>query len=270
MFEVSHQTVSMVAAYLAAFLGLSLGLRCVVRSVYHRQGWRPGWLALGAASTGCGIWMMHVIALMAFPAPPGAVITFDTDRMVLSLVIAVAVIAVGLFIVGYRGVGRVSLSVAGTICGLGLATMPYLGVGAMHVNGTVYYEPFLVVLSVVIAIMAATAALWAAVSIRGFLSSLATGLFMAAAAAGMHFTAISSVGIHVHKSLLPGPGQPALAMISLLIGPGMFLLLATGIIIFDPLLILGEDDWDRTAARTSPRAGTRTLFRPDLRSRSRR
>ncbi|MEU6285405.1 MHYT domain-containing protein [Streptomyces sp. NPDC047028] len=268
--EISNATVSMVAAYLAAFVGSALGLRCVVRSVHHREGWRPGWLVLGAAVTGCGIWMMHIIVLMGFSVP-GAVITFDPDRVLLSLAVAVAVVAVGLFIVGYRGAGRVSLGVAGTVTGLGLAAVPYLGVGAMYVNGTVYYRPLLVVLSVLIAVAAATAALWSAVSIRGFLSSLGAGLFLAAAIAGMHYTALASVGVHVRKNLLPGPGEPALSMMSMLIGPGIFLLLATVFIVLDPLLILGEGEWDeRTDTGSAPAAtpDTPALFdvrQPDSR-----
>jgi NO-binding membrane sensor protein with MHYT domain len=245
MHGVSYGTISAVAAYLMAFLGSALGLRCVVRSVHYRQGWKPGWLGLGAASMGCGIWMMHFIAMMNFDAP-GATVTFDVTRTVLSLVVSVLVVGIGMFLVGYWGARPVVLGLSGTVTGLGVAAMHYLGMSAMYVNATVHYRTPMVVLSLVIAVGAATAALWSAVSIRKFFSSLVASLIMAGAISGMHYTAMAAVSVHVYPTAwaVTQPGRSAIALLPLMIGPGFYLLLATGIVLFDPLFLVGEAGWD--------------------------
>ncbi|MFQ3561116.1 MHYT domain-containing protein [Streptomyces gramineus] len=240
----SNGTISWMSAFLAALLGSALGLRCVVRSVRHRQGWRPGWLALGAASMGCGVWMTHFIAMADFHAP-GATVTFDPERTVVSLMAAVLVVGIGMFVVGYRGARPVVLGVSGTVIGLGVAATHYLGMSAMHVNAAVHQRAPLVVLSLVIAVGAATAALWYAVSSRGLFSSLVASLVMAVAVMGTHFTATAAIVLRVHPMAAQAvqSGRNAVDVLPLLIAPGCFLLLATAIVLFDPLFLGGEADW---------------------------
>ncbi|MFD7246767.1 MHYT domain-containing protein [Streptomyces massasporeus] len=236
-----YGAVTPVAAYLMACLGGALGLRCIVRSLHNAQSWKTGWLALGAASIGCGIWTMHFIAMIGFHVEETRV-RYDAATTVLSLVVAVVVVGVGVFIVGHRGTGGVTLAVAGAITGLGVAGMHYLGMAAMRLNGEVGYDPVGVALSVLIAIGAATAALWSAVTIRGFLTSLGASLVMGVAVSGMHYTGMAAVSVHVHDSTggTWAGDAPTSLMLPMLLGPVVFLLLAGVVVMFDPLLVLGE------------------------------
>ncbi|MFM9693513.1 MHYT domain-containing protein [Streptomyces europaeiscabiei] len=259
----SYGAVTPVAAYVMACLGAALGLRCVVRSVYNEQSWKPGWLALGAASIGCGIWTMHFIAMIGFRVKESE-IHYDVGLTVLSLVVAVTVVGVGVFAVGYRGVSRSSLCSAGCVTGLGVAAMHYLGMAAIQLNGYIQYDITVVALSVGIAIVAATAALWAAVSIRGFLTSLGASLVMGVAVSGMHYTGMAAVGVHLHGT---APGaftgeSPTSILLPMLIGPVIFLLLAGVVVMFDPMLVLGEGDWDRSAVRRRERERERQRPEP--------
>ncbi|MEU0215322.1 MHYT domain-containing protein [Streptomyces sp. NPDC006265] len=253
-----------VAAYLMACLGGALGLRCVVRSLLNTQSWKAGWLALGAASIGCGIWTMHFIAMIGFHVEETRV-RYDAATTVLSLVVAVAVVGVGVFIVGHRGTGGVTLAVAGAITGLGVAGMHYLGMAAMRLNGEVGYDPVGVALSVLIAVGAATAALWSAVTIRGFLTSLGASLVMGVAVSGMHYTGMAAVSVHVHDSTggTWAGDSPTSLLLPMLLGPVVFLLLAGVVVMFDPLLVLGERSPaprpDATAANST--AGHRPSWR---------
>ncbi len=113
-----YGAVTPVAAYLMACLGGALGLRCIVRSLVGGQSWKPGWLALGAAAIGSGIWTMHFIAMIGFQVEETR-IRYDTGLTVLSLVVAIVVVGIGVFIVGYLGAGRAALSSAGAVTGLG-------------------------------------------------------------------------------------------------------------------------------------------------------
>ncbi|MEU6374901.1 MHYT domain-containing protein [Streptomyces sp. NPDC046909] len=247
--------VTPVAAYLMACLGGALGLRCIVRSLLNDQSWKPGWLALGAASIGCGIWTMHFIAMIGFQVEETRV-RYDAGLTLLSLGVAVAVVGVGVFIVGYRGSGTGNLALAGTVTGLGVAAMHYLGMYAMRLNGAIDYDVLTVGLSIVIAIVAATAALWAAVTIRGFLTSLGASLVMGVAVSGMHYTAMAAVSVHVHGTTggtWDGDSATSL-LLPMLIGPVIFLVLAGVVVMFDPLLVLGDGDWDRPTAHRRPKA----------------
>ena len=244
----SYGAVTPVAGYLMAVLGSAMGLRCVVRCVHYRQGWKPGWLALGAACIGCGVWTMHFIAMTGFQVQQAS-IRYDVALTVVSLAVAVVVVGVGVFIVGYRGAGAVALVTAGSITGLGVAAMHYLGMYAMRLPGTIRYDTFTVAVSVAIAVGAAIAALWAAVSMRGFVSSLGASLVMGVAISGMHYTGMAAVSVHLHNAPATGDGAtPVSLLLPMLLGPVIFLVLASAVVMMDPLLLAGDTGGRRDGA----------------------
>ncbi|MEU1528706.1 MHYT domain-containing protein [Streptomyces fagopyri] len=249
----SYGVVTPVAAYVMACLGAALGLRCVARTIHYDEGRKAAWLALGAACLGCGIWTMHFIGMIGFQVEQ-TTITYNVPLTVLSLVVAIVVVSVGVFIVGYRGAAPVPLAAAGVVTGLGVAAMHYLGMAAMHLDGELHYSAPVVALSVLIAVAAATAALWAAVTIRGFLPSLGASLVMGIAVSGMHYTGMAAVSVHVHTGAgHTADGHTATSLLlPMLIGPVVFLLLAAVIVMFDPVLMLGDGDWSR-GGRTGAR-----------------
>ncbi|UIX28705.1 MHYT domain-containing protein [Streptomyces sp. GQFP] len=258
----SYGFVTPVAAFVMACLGGALGLRCVVRSLLNQASRKPGWLAMGAAAIGCGIWTMHFIAMIGFQVEETAV-RYDVGLTVTSLAVAIVVVGIGVFVVGYRGATPGALSVAGTITGLGVAAMHYLGMAALHLNGEIHYAVVTVALSVVIAVVAATAALWAAVSIRGFLTSLGASLVMGVAVSGMHYTGMAAVSVHLHDSggTTWAGDSPTSLLLPMLIGPAIFLLLAAVVVMFDPLLVLGDGEWGGEGAQQQPAQDPRQIHR---------
>ncbi|WP_133917076.1 MHYT domain-containing protein [Streptomyces sp. NBC_00582] len=242
-----YGAVTPVSAYLMACLGAALGLRCTTRSL-RRPHRRAAWLALGAVSIGCGIWTMHFIAMIGFSVQ-GALVGYDPTKTLLSLVVAIVVVALGVFLVGHRGGSPVNLALAGTVTGLGVAAMHYLGMGAIHTNGTLHYDTPTVALSVAIAVAAATAALWAAVSIHKLWSSLGAALVMGVAVTGMHYTGMAAVSVHLTGTSAVGQSSTNLLsfLLVMLAGPLAVLLIAAVIVMFDPDMMLGDDDWDHAA-----------------------
>ncbi|WP_282691690.1 MHYT domain-containing protein [Streptomyces sp. CC208A] len=236
----SYGIVTPVAAFLMACLGGALGLRCTTRSLRHRDSFKAGWLALGSTSIGTGIWTMHFIAMMGFTVEQ-APIDYDRPITFASLAVAVVMVGIGIFIVGYRGATALTLVTGGTITGLGVATMHYLGMAGMRLPGRIEYDTLTVALSVIIAVVAATTALWAAVSVHGFLASLGASLVMGVAVSGMHYTAMAAVSVHLHGLPAAGTGTAG-SLLPLLVGPAVFLLLAAVVVMFDPLLVMGEPD----------------------------
>ncbi|MEW5541463.1 MHYT domain-containing protein [Streptomyces cyaneofuscatus] len=199
----THGPVIPVLAFLAACAGAALGLRCGIRSLRTHRSFKTGRLALGALSIGCGIWTMHYVAMTGFTVVE-APLSHDKPHTFAALAVAVVMAGVGLFIVGYRGATRMTLITGGTLTGLGIASTHYLGMAGIRFRGHFTYETPLVVLSVLIAAIAATAALRAALSARVLLSGLGAGVMMAVAVTGMHYTGMAALGVHLHPTA-PGP-----------------------------------------------------------------
>ncbi|MGW3494992.1 MHYT domain-containing protein [Streptomyces sp. NPDC001020] len=239
----SYGLVTPVVAFLMACVGSALGLRCTTRSMLVTHSWRAGWLTLGSAAIGSGIWTMHFVAMMGFTVEQTP-IHYDKMIMFASLGVAIVMVGVGVFIVGYRGATGVALFTGGTITGLGIASMHYLGMAGMRLNGVLKYNTTTVAVSVGIAVVAATAALWAAGQIRGFLWSVGASLIMGLAVSGMHYTGMAALSVHLHAAAgAPGGDSPAALLAPLMIGPLVFLCLAGVVVVFDPLMVMGKPDW---------------------------
>ncbi|MGH3275810.1 MAG: MHYT domain-containing protein [Streptosporangiaceae bacterium] len=195
-----------VASYLISCLGAFLGLRCTTRARACSGAVRARWLLLAAVSIGStGVWAMHFIAMLGF-AIPGETIRYDVPVAIISMLITVVVVGIGLLIVGFSRGGWVILLIAGFITGIGVASMHYTGMEAMRMPARMTYSPVLFALSVLIAIVAATAALWAAVRLHRVLSTLGAALIMGVAVSGMHYTDMAAM--HVYST----PGMPGMSM----------------------------------------------------------
>ncbi|PZT69759.1 hypothetical protein DN402_26215 [Streptomyces sp. SW4] len=239
----SYGLVTPVVAYLMACLGGALGLRCTARSLRVARSWRPGWLGLGAAAIGSGIWTMHFIAMMGFTIE-GTPIRYDLGMTFASLAVAILMVGIGIFIVGYRGTTGTALFTGGTITGLGIASMHYLGMAGMRLDGELRYDTLTVAGSVAIAMAAATAALWAAGQVRGWRWSVGASLVMGLAVSGMHYMGMAALDVHVHGTAEPASGEsPAALLAPMLIGPLAFLVLAGIVVLFDPLMAAGPPAW---------------------------
>jgi NO-binding membrane sensor protein with MHYT domain len=190
-----------ILAYLMSFLGAFLGLRCTARALATTGSARRGWLLVASVSIGItGIWVMHFIAMLGF-AIPGETIHFNVLITLASMLLAVAFVSLGLLFVGFGNVNLRSLLLAGTVVGFGVAAMHYSGMAAMEAPMRMTYSPVLFAASIVIAIIACTAALWAALTLHTFWSTLGASAVMGVAVSGMHYTGMAAM--HVFH---PAPG----------------------------------------------------------------
>ena len=122
-------------------VGCFLGLRCTTRARAYRGAARARWLTLAAlAIATTGIWVMHFIAMLGFTIP-GQPIRYNVPITILSMVIAVIVVGIGTFIVGFSRRRNRPLLLGGLIIGLGVASMHYLGMAAIRVQDSLSYNP---------------------------------------------------------------------------------------------------------------------------------
>ncbi len=233
--QFSHGLLNPVLAYFFSVVGCALGLRCTVRAQWATGRERGRWLVLGAASIGgAGIWVMHFVAMLGFSVL-GTPIRYDVTRTVASMVLAVAIVGVGLFIVGFLGTRTGPLLLGGVVTGLGVAAMHYMGMAAMRMDGRVSYDVPTVVASVAIAVVAATAALWAALRIQGGWASAGAALVMGVAVTAMHYTGMAAVRVAAGETGMAVSGASAISFLVPLLGGVMlatFLLIA--VVAFDP------------------------------------
>jgi NO-binding membrane sensor protein with MHYT domain len=246
-------------AYLLSYLGSLSGLTATARARRTRERGRRGrWLVLAAfAIGGTGIWAMHFMAMIGFTVDNSDV-RFDLAITVASWLTAVVVVGIGLFIVGYgpRSVPRVLA--AGLFTGLGVAGMHYAGMDAMRLNGSVSYDHFRVAMSLVIAVVAATAALWFTVSIGRALWIAVAAAIMGVAVVGMHYTGMSAVSVHLH----PAAAVPGLPALDYLIPMLVFVLLVLFILVAAVIAPAGEDGSVAEPWAAAPAPSPRTMPPP--------
>ncbi|WP_431949423.1 MHYT domain-containing protein [Actinacidiphila sp. bgisy167] len=240
-------------SYAMACVGAALGLRCTVRALATTGRSRRNWLITAASALGTGIWTMHFVAMLGFRVS-GTEIRYDVPLTVLSLAVAMVVVGLGVFAVGYGGSRFRALAVGGLTTGAGVASMHYLGMAAVHLHGTVAYEPWLVALSVVIAWAAATAALWAALTIHRPVIVAVASLVMGAAVSSMHYTGMLAVDVQVRPSADVLPGAEAMAFLfPLIVGLGSYLFLTSAFVALSPTAR------ERVASATAQRVGEGAL-----------
>jgi NO-binding membrane sensor protein with MHYT domain len=190
--------VTPVLAYLLSVVGSLLGLTATARAQQTADPRRRArWLILAAwAIGGTGIWVMHFMAMIGFSVD-GSPVLFSVPITIASWLLAVIVVGIGLFIVGYGRTSRFRVIAGGIFTGLGVASMHYSGMGAMRMNGATSYDTLRVVLSFVIAIVAATVALWFALVVRKVAWMVAAAALMGVAVTGMHYTGMSALSVRL-------------------------------------------------------------------------
>ncbi|CAL9611656.1 MHYT domain-containing protein [Streptomyces sp. enrichment culture] len=235
-----------VLSYAMACVGAALGLRCTVRAMGATGAARRNWLLTAASALGTGIWTMHFVAMLGFGVT-GTDIRYDVPLTVLSLLVAMAVVGLGLLAVAQGPDPRArSLLVGGLTTGIGVASMHYIGMAALRLHGTVRYDPLLVAMSVVIAVAAATAALWAALNIRSPAAVAIASPVMGAAVSSMHYTGMYAVTVDVAPSAQPLPGATATQFVfPLAVGLGSYLFLTAAFVALSPAA-RGQARYERT------------------------
>ncbi len=222
--------------YLMSFLGAFLGLRCTSRSRVSTGPARVRWLFVAAISIGItGIWVMHFIAMLGFTIP-GETIRYSVPVTLASMLLAVAFVLIGLLIVGLGQPTVRRLLLGGVITGLGVAAMHYSGMAAMRMPARMSYDPRLFGLSIVIAIGAATAALWAALRLAGFWSTLGAAAIMGVAVSGMHYTGMAAMHVYpaAGQSMAMGGADAAAFLLPLIVGVSVTSFVLTATIALSP------------------------------------
>ena len=182
---------SVLIAMFASYAALYLAGR-----VTAAGGWtRIVWLLGGAGAMGTGIWSMHYIGMLAFILP--VPVAYHWPTVLLSLFAAILASVVALGVVSRQKMGPFRALAGSVLMGAGIAGMHYIGMAAMRLRAVCQFNPFLVVLSVVFAILISLAALWITFHFRDEKTGigwqrLAGAVVMGAAIPVMHYTGMAA------------------------------------------------------------------------------
>ena len=201
---------SILVAVTASYTALDLAGRA--RAAGGRGG--TGWLCAAALAMGGGVWSEHFVGMIAYDMP-GIPQSYDVPMTLASLLVAVLVTGVGLLAIARRR-DRATLLAAGLFVGAGIAAMHAVGMAAMTADAELRYSVGWSAASAVVAVGAATAALWLSTRADAALPRLASAVAMGLAVAGMHYTAMAGVSyvarpcLH-NAGLVPEVSEDALA-----------------------------------------------------------
>jgi PAS domain S-box-containing protein len=182
---------SVLIAIFASYAALDLAGRVRVAG-----GWtRAVWLLGGASVMGTGIWSMHYIGMLAFILP--IPVAYHWPTVLLSLFAAILASVIALYVVSRPRMGALRALAGSVLMGAGIASMHYIGMAAMRLAAVCHFNSFLVVLSVVFAVLISLAALWITFHVRdektGIGSEkLAGAVVMGAAIPVMHYTGMAA------------------------------------------------------------------------------
>jgi NO-binding membrane sensor protein with MHYT domain len=233
--QFSHGLLNPGIGWLLSCLGSFLGLRCLTRARAYTGRTRATWLLIASVAIGgTGIWVMHFVAMLGYTIP-GQEILYNVPMTVVSLVAAISVVAVGLFLVGFGDGGLASVLAGGVIMGIGVAAVHYFGMAAVSTHGTMRYNLGLVGISVLIAVVTCAAALAAGLRVRGVWSSLGVSVIMGLAITGMHYTGMDAMRVYADGNGTVISGEPPDSLLlPLLLGASVVTFLLMLIIAMSP------------------------------------
>lgn len=202
---ISYDPILVGLSYLISVFGAYTALQLAIGIPVAKGKSAIGWLIGAAFAMGGGaIWSMHFIGMLAYEV--NIPVAYDPMTTTISAVLAIVVTGFGLFVVGRGSANSIKLVIGGFFAGIGVAGMHYTGMAAMIMPAELSYDPILLGISIVIAVIAATVALWLAFNLRGNMQRFGSAFVMGAAVCGMHYTGMAAAILEPMGEVTNQPG----------------------------------------------------------------
>lgn len=180
---------SVVVAIQAGYVGISLALLIPAAFANRRR-----LLIAGSAMTlSVGIWSMHFIGMLAITT--AVAIDYAVVPTLLSFLICCLVTGVAIYLASLRS--QRLLVIAALLMGIGITTMHYVGMTAVHSVFHLTHDPAYALASIAIAIAASGLALWLAFSADRRPPLFLCAVVLGCAVSGMHYMAMAGTTLHL-------------------------------------------------------------------------
>jgi diguanylate cyclase (GGDEF)-like protein/PAS domain S-box-containing protein len=218
---------SVLIAMFGSFTALSHAAR-MRESVGYKA---TAWMAAGGVTLGMAVWSMHFIGMLAFHLP--IPIAYDSRLTFISVLPAIAAALLGFYLLRSLELQLEKIVIGGFFMGLGITAMHYTGMAALKMQPAISYDPAIFILSVVIAITAATGALLIVYAgektkLHPLIQHLLGAVIMGFAIAGMHYTAMAGAIFAPGSICLVGGLQIEPNLLALIVTSGCFVLFSGG------------------------------------------
>jgi NO-binding membrane sensor protein with MHYT domain len=179
---------SVVIAILGGYTGFGLAARIRgAPDASHRV-----LLSGAAAFLAVGIWTMHFVGMQAAPIPADTV--YLILPTIVSFLICALVVGVSLFFLSIGEPSQRRVISSAVLLGAGIASMHYVGIHGLAGHFAIEHDTSMVLLSILIAIVAAYGGLRAFLARQDGIRLIASSIAFGIAVSGMHYTAM--YGMH--------------------------------------------------------------------------
>jgi NO-binding membrane sensor protein with MHYT domain len=191
VYGVAHEAWIVLLSILVAIQGSYVGLGLTLKVARSEGFSRRLNLAAAAFSFAIAIWSMHFVGILALRLP------FQLDYLVLptllSFLVCVFVVGLAVFVASHAPVSRLAVPLAAVMMGIGIATMHYIGMLALHHSALMQHDPRYVVASFAVAIIASALGLHFAFTPRQGLPVALAAVLFGLAISGMHYVAMAGL-----------------------------------------------------------------------------
>lgn len=188
---------SVIVAVLACYFAVS-----IEQSLFRGLGqkYEKTLLVISGCMLGAAIWCMHFVGMLACHLP--ADYSFDYGLTFLSYVIAFIASTFAVWLTTRATLPFLRLVLGAVLMGLGIAGMHYTGIMGLAIDHhNVYYDPLLVIFSVLIAISGSGLTFWLTFKYKNAVHKMlhikaSIALMMALTIVGMHYTGMASAAFY--------------------------------------------------------------------------
>jgi diguanylate cyclase len=191
VYGVAHEPWIVALSILVAIQGSYVALGLMLKVARSEGLTRRLNLAAAAFTFAIAIWSMHFVGILALRLP------FQLDYLVLptllSFLVCVFVVGLAVFVASHAPVSRLAVPAAAVMMGIGIATMHYIGMLALHHSALLRHDPAHVVASFAVAIVASWLGLRFAFAPRRGLPVALAAVALGLAISGMHYVAMAGL-----------------------------------------------------------------------------
>jgi PAS domain S-box-containing protein len=182
---------SLLVAIFSSWMGLQIAGQARQQT---RQ--RTLFLLTGSLALGAGVWSMHFIGMLAFNLCTQ--VDYDPITTILSSLPSIGASFVALSLIARERIGTGALLAGGVLVGAGIGAMHYAGMAGMRMSLDLRYDPLMFGLSIVVAVVLASLALWVRFGLKRLRRMsesrrlLLAAVVMGCAISGMHYTGMAA------------------------------------------------------------------------------
>lgn len=192
-------------------------------------------LFTSSLSMGGAVWSMHFIGMMSFELCTK--VTYHKSVTILSILPSFFASYFALQTLNKKKITRKELISVGILVGAGIGFMHYMGMAAMEMRPKLMYDPYLFVVSLIVAISLAILSIFiqfrlkeTKLNIKTKYLTLISGIVMGSAISGMHYTGMAAARLVIEPDQILDKTSSDQLFLAALVGFGSFFVIGSAVV----------------------------------------